>query len=320
MAIIAIDAGHGAVKAMSSSGQRVLFPSLIHPAPNAVDLGGFGQSAATTIDGVAFLVGESARRGGTPLWSKDKAADEDTLRLILVAAAELGATGPVRLATGLPLSWFGSQHQALKQALRGYGADIVLPNGSHTRFWFETVRVLPQGVAAAGPVLDHPDYAPGPYLIVDVGYRTTDYIVVMKLADGSLDFDPTAAGSLDLGMHAVHAALAEVLSTRHRTTFTAAQVAEVDTVVVRGQRLDLSEERTVQETRMARAVVQGLLEKLDSQMDQVLGLVAVGGGSDVLVQSIPGLIPPADAQWVNARGYLSASLLPYNVPAQASGR
>lgn len=303
---LAIDAGHGYVKALSLRGERQLFPALIHPAPVMVDLGSFGQDPVTRIDDTAYWVGQAAKRLAAPLWSRDKAVDEDTLRLILVAAAQLGAVGPVRLATGLPLAWYGSGRQNFTRALQGYGGIVVLPQGQHSRLWFDSVLVLPQGVAAAGPVLDADAYAPGPYLIVDVGYRTTDFIVVTKKADGSLDFDPLAAGSLELGMHTVHSTLAQQLTDRHHTVFTAAQVAQGDSLIVRGQTVDITAEQTRQETAVAHRIVQGLLEKLDSQMDQLLGLVAVGGGSDLLARQVPDVIQPAEPQWANVTGYLAA--------------
>ena len=306
MMMIAIDAGHGYTKGLSSRGARTVFPSMIATAPAAVDLGSFGSGAITRIDGQDFVVGEAARKWATPLWSHDKAIDDDTLRLILTAAAELGASGAVRLATGLPLSWFGAQHATFQQALRGFGGHVTRPDGSTSRLWFESVLVLPQGVAAAGPVLDHGVTEPGPYLVVDVGYRTTDYIIVTKESDGRLTFDPTAAGSLNMGVHAVHAAVSDQLSQTYQTTFTAAQVAETATVVVRGQRIAVSPLRSQQESRVARMIVQGLLERLDTQMDQVLGMVAVGGGSRILSDTLPAVVTPEDPQWANAQGYLAA--------------
>ncbi len=316
---LAIDAGHGYVKALSSRGGRCVFPALIHPAPATVDLGDFAGTALTRIEGDAYLVGQSAQRLAAPLWSRDKAVDTDTLRLILVAAARLGAMGPVRLATGLPLAWYGAGRQGLQKALQGYGGTVVLPNGDTHRLWFESVVVLPQGVAAAGPVLDQDAYAAGPYLIVDVGYRTTDFIVVTKQSAGSLDFDPLAAGSLEIGMHTVYSTLAQHLTDTHQTVFTAAQVAAGDSLVVRGRRIEIIADRTAQETRVARSIVQGLLAKLDSQMDQVLGLVAVGGGSNLLAQAIPGVIQPPEPQWANTRGYLAALLAMEGLRGRLSG-
>jgi len=143
-------------------------------------------------------------------------------------------------------------------------------------------------------------------VVVDIGYRTTDYVVVTKQPDGALTFDSMAAGSLELGMHAVAVALANQLTLTHQIPFTAAQVAMVDSVIVRGQRYPLQELRQTQERQVARSIVQGLMERLDHQLDQVLGLVAVGGGSHLLTQAVPGVIQPDHSQWANAQGYLAA--------------
>lgn len=304
--LIAIDAGHGYVKGLAARGQRTRFPALIAPAPQTLDLGPFGQLPTVQIDTERFVVGEAARRWARPLWTRDKAADTDTARLLLIAAAELGASGPVQLATGLPLAWFGAQHGALRDALRGFGGVVTRADGLRTRLWFEAVLVLPQGVAAAGPVLGDSAYAPGPYLVVDIGYRTTDYILVTKTAAGGLDFDPATAGSLDLGMHAVDQAVADALSAAHQTPLTAAQVAEANTVVIRGRTVAIAADRQFQARRVARTLVQTLLERLDHQLEHVLGLVAVGGGSTLLADVLPGVIPVAEPQWANVRGYLAA--------------
>ena len=304
---VGIDAGHGYTKAMRGNGARVLFPSLICPAPATVDLGEFGtQSAPTMINDTPYLVGEAARRHATPLWDRDKAADADTAHLILVAAAQLGLSGPLRLATGLPLSWWGEQRRAFKAALQGLEARITIPARPFTRLWLEEVLVLPQGVAAAGPILAQPHYQSGPYLVVDWGERTTDYIIVTKRPDGRLNFDPAAAGSLEIGCHAIGTAIAAQLTAQYQTPFQAAAVESLEAVAVRGQRIDLTPFRHDAQQRVTRQVVRALHEALAHQLEQVLGIVAVGGGSALLAQALPAVVQPPDAQWANAVGYLGS--------------
>ena len=64
-------------------------------------------------------------RHTTPLWSRAESADLDTLRLILIAAAQLAwSRRPVQLAMGFPLSWFGPQRKAFCEALTGYGGVV----------------------------------------------------------------------------------------------------------------------------------------------------------------------------------------------------
>lgn len=304
---VGIDVGHGYTKAIQANGLRVLFPSLICPAPSTVDLGEFGtQGVPTVINDQLYLVGAAARRYATPLWDRDKAADEDTARLMMVAAARLGLSGPLRLVTGLPLSWWGAQRRAYKAALEGLEAHITVPGRPATRLWFAEVLVLPQGVAAAGPILAQSHYQAGPYLIVDWGERTTDYIIVMKQADGRLDFDQAAAGSLEIGCHAIALALASQLTARYHTSFQATTLESAEAVAVRGQRIDLMPLRQVAQTRVTQQLARALHEALGPQLEQVLGIVAVGGGSTLLKAALPAVVHPPEAQWANAAGYLGS--------------
>ena len=304
---VGVDAGHGYTKAMRLNGGRALFPSLICPAPATVDLGEFGtQTAPTQINDKLYLVGEAARRHATPLWDRNKAADQDTAYLIMVAAAQLGLSGPLRLATGLPLSWWGTQRREFKAALQGQDARVTIPGRAPTRVWLEEVLILPQGVAAAGPILAQPQYTAGPYLVVDWGERTTEYIIVVKKADGRLDFDQAAAGSLELGCHAIATAMAAQLTAQYQTPFQAAVLESADVVAVRGQRIDLTPLRQEAQQAVTRRLARALHEALNQQLEQVLGIVAVGGGSPLLAGALPAVIQPPDAQWANALGYLGS--------------
>ena len=303
---IAVDAGHGFTKALSADGHQAIFPSLICSAPPTVDLGEFGQRDVVQIDGAPYLVGESARNHATPLWSKEKATDPDTLRLILVAIAQLGASGPIALATGLPLAWFGSQKTDFRQALTGYGASIALPDQPTQQIWIESALVLPQGVAAAGPVLGSPQYRPGPYLVIDVGYRTTDFIIVTKESTGEFTFDLTAAGSLEVGMHAVTVGLLAELADHYRISMKAGAIEGRDFIFVRGQSIALTGLRARYQRQAVQTIAQGLAEALDSQLDQLAGIVAVGGGSELFAANVPGVLTPSASQWANGQGYALA--------------
>ncbi|MDA8205059.1 MAG: ParM/StbA family protein [Thermaerobacter sp.] len=300
---IAIDCGHGFTKALSTGGRRLVFPSLICAQPTALDLGEFAPSQSVSIGGIPYLVGEPARKHATPLWSREKAGDPDTLRLILVAAARLGAVGPVQVATGLPLAWYGSQRRTFREALTGFGAPIALPGQPPQRLWIESAVVLPQGVAAAGPVLAAPDYEPGQYLIVDVGYRTTDYLVVEKTPAGDLAFAADSAGSIELGMHAVSQFVAHALSEQYHVPFTPEEIEAGPCVAIRGQKVDVSQRLRQARETVGRQLARRLAAELDAALEKLLGIVVVGGGSDLLTGILPGAITPPDPQWANAVGY-----------------
>ncbi|MCY0865645.1 MAG: ParM/StbA family protein [Sulfobacillus sp.] len=302
---IAIDVGHGFTKAVSER-QRVFFPSLIAPAPTGVDLGEYAANETVRIDGSDYLVGDAARRHATPLWSRDKAADQDTLRLVLVAAARLGATGPVTVATGLPLSWFGGQRRALREALTGYGGTVALPGRPAQRVWFDAVMVLPQGVAAATAVLAGSEYRAGTYVVADIGYRTTDYVVVEKTPGSQITADPTQAGSLELGTHAVAATIAAELERETEVPFSAAEVEDRDQVFVYGTAVSLAERRRIAQAAVAQQLKAQLHEALDARLAKVGGIILVGGGAEFLKPAFPQAIIPVDAQWANAVAYWSA--------------
>lgn len=301
---IAIDAGHGYTKALSATAQTI-FSSLICPAPASVDLGDYAHSQAIFVDGTAYLVGESARAHATPLWSRDKATDPDTLRLILVAAAQLGANGPVALATGLPLSWYGSQRRAFRDALTGYGGTIQLSNQPAQRLWFESAIILPQGLAAAGPILIQAEREPGDYLVIDIGYRTTDYLIVSKSPNGRLDYAPDAAGSLPVGMSAVGKSVADAINQQYQVEFSPAEIESQTTVAIRGQRIDLTQRRHEANQAVGKQLLQSLALELGSAMDKLIGMVAVGGGSDIITRLLPTALVPSQPQWANVQGYWS---------------
>ena len=303
---IAVDVGHGYTKGLSETGERVLFPSLIAPAPATVDLGEFGTRESVFIDEKPYVVGDAARLYATPLWSRDKAADSDTLRLILVAAAHLGAQGPIQLATGLPLSWFGSQRKAFRDALMGYGGMVKLPSRPVRHLWFESVRVLPQGVAAAVVVLTNPSYRPGPYIVVDVGYRTTEYLVVTKNAAGKLAYDATQAGSLEIGTHAIAATMSAALEREYHLSFKPAEIESETTVFAYGQAVDLNPVRQLAVETVGNQLRDQLTEILDDRLLKAAGIVLVGGGSALLSDAFPGAVVVPDGQWANAQAYLSA--------------
>ena len=303
---IAVDVGHGYVKALSETGERVLFSSLIAPAPAAVDLGEFGNRESVFIDEKPYVVGDAARPYATPLWSRDKATDSDTLRMVLIAAAQLGGVGPVALATGLPLSWFGNQRKAFRDVLMGYGAVIQLPDHPPQRLWFERVRVLPQGVAAAVVVLTNPSYRPGPYVVIDIGYRTTEYLMVSKSAGAKLSYDATQAGSLEIGTHAIAATMSSALEREYHLSFKPAEIESETTVFAYGQAIDLNPIRQQAVETVSNQLRDQLTEILDDRLLKAAGIVLVGGGSGLLAGAFPGAVVVADAQWANAQAYLHA--------------
>ncbi len=306
---IAIDCGHGYVKGLSESGGRVVFPSLISPAPAGVDLGEFGKSEVTRIDGQPFLVGEPARAYAAPLWSREKSADADTLRLILVATAMLGASGPVVMATGLPLSWFGSQKKAFRESLLGYGGTVQLAEKPAQRLWIESVKVLPQGAAAAIATLTGPVTSTETWLILDVGYRTSDYLIVQRYSSSPIEIKTDQAGSLENGMHSAVQTLVRACEATYHLPFGESELEAAHHITVRGERITLSPLRQQAQDTLSARIHDELRLRLGEQLDRLDGVLVTGGGGQALYPALQPLFGvcqlASDSQWANAKGYLS---------------
>ncbi len=308
---IAIDVGHSTVKGLSGNGARTLFPSLITPAPAAVDLGEYGQAQTTLIDGTSYLVGEPARSYAAPLWGRNKGADEDTIRLILVAAARLGAVGDVQAAAGLPLSWYASQRGPLAAALTGRQATVILPGEAPQPIRISAVRVLPQGVAAAIAVLGHPVTESDAWLVVDVGYRTTDHVMISRAPGKAMAPDLAASGTIEIGMSVVARTVAAQVEKVRGVPVTSSEVEMAAGLMIRGQKIDLTAYRHRAAADLADRLARELQQRLGVRLDRIDGILLVGGGALALADAlrtrlgVPVQVPP-EPQWGNASGFLTA--------------
>ncbi|SMC06906.1 plasmid segregation protein ParM [Sulfobacillus thermosulfidooxidans DSM 9293] len=312
MSYIAIDVGHGYTKTLSDT-NRTMFPSLIAPAPAMVELGSNDRLPITRINDTDYLVGNAARLYAVPRWSRDKASDPETLAMLLVAAADHGASGPVHLATGLPLSWYGPGREKFQRALEGFGGTVTLPNGTTHRLWFESVLVLPQGAAAAIPIFAKmPMPADEQWLITDVGYRTTDYLVVNRLPSGSIQPRPDLAGSLEIGMHDVAVAIAQHLRGAEGIDVEESEIEGRAELIIGGQRMDLVPTRQTAQARLAGQLAESIKARLGRAFDRLAGIVVCGGGAEPVGNHFRERVAPMtvvipdEPQWANAQGFLAA--------------
>ncbi|CAB1129490.1 ALP_N domain-containing protein [Candidatus Hydrogenisulfobacillus filiaventi] len=302
-----MDLGHGWVKAMTGD-RRVLFPALMAPADTAAvaDWGDVDGDRPVLINGAPKWIGEPARwHDGAPLWSRDKAQDADSVEMVLVALAALQLAGPVRVAIGLPLGWWATHRAELAMAWKGRSAVVRWPGQEPLRPVIEDVLVLPQGIAAAS-LLATSTYPPGPWLVVDVGYRTTEYVLAIKEPSGQLRYNTSKAGSVELGMARVWTQVADELSREARAPFTAAEVEGRDEVFVRGRSWPLADRIARASENLTVHLRRSLAPILDDALLKARGVLLVGGGAGALAAHWPEALLPADPQWANAEAYWAA--------------
>lgn len=307
---IAIDVGHGYVKGLSETGERVLFPSLIAPATSDMNLGPLASSHSTTVQWGSqpprsYWGGDEARLQATSLFGSDKASDPLTRDLTVIAANRL-IHSPERpqsltLAVGVPLTWYSRERHALQQTLLGTvsidGQSLDVSN----------VQVFPQGVAAILSVLPH-NAASGLYGLVDVGYRTTDYLVVQVNESGLPTLVPGLAGSWEQGIHNALQTVSAHIEQQWRVSYAPHELAQAHTITVRGHDIMVSPEIRQALTQLGGNLTAKLQTVWAPILPRLNTLYLVGGGVDAMSQHVGGMPPHVvpDCQWANVKGYLAA--------------
>ena len=309
---IAVDCGHGFCKGIAEHHPPLMWPSWIAPADIIPETGMTVRS--TTPERIAwgqepeqaYWIGSDAGRMTTSLFSRDKAQDRLTRDLTLLMTGHLTQAvwndGPVALAVGLPLSWYGSHHRALAEALTGSGQI------NHHRLIVARVHVFPQSVAAVMHLLT-PQSVPGLYGVIDIGYRTTDYVLIDVTADHRLRLAPEPSGTWEVGMHQVNAALARRIATMWQVEFAPHELDGQSTITVRGtsQSLEALRQPLVHQWR------DSLMTRVQTAWGPILprlqACLIIGGAAPLLHGAQIGTMPvtiPAEPQWANVQGYLAA--------------
>ena len=170
MYVVGFDNGYQFAKtAQSLSGNAVYVMGSVEPAVKEHSL---------KYNRKYYKVGE-----GRAAITEDKVSDENARLLTMAAIAEELRTeglqkATVILAVGLPFSDYGRERKALAEYYMG--KPILKYEYEGTRYDVEISRVFvfPQGYSAVAPRLNN---MRGDYLVVDVGSKTTD---VLLLRDG----------------------------------------------------------------------------------------------------------------------------------------
>ena len=295
----AIDVGHGYTKGLSESGERVMCPSWIVPAPEGPNVGRFAATTPTLVDGQPYLIGESARLHAVSLFSQDKAADPLTLALTWASAARLLSPGyhVVSLGVGLPLAWYAAQKSLLAQSLQG----SVTVDDRHLDI--PRVTVFPQGIGAL-LIADLPEH--GLVGLVDIGYRTVDYLVA-PIRDGVPAPMINRSGTWTGGMHHAYTSLAQQLERQFQVHFEPHELVDRHRVTVHGQPVDLLPLQDAAFSELAGDLTRHLATTWDDLQAKLDGVFLAGGGALALQSYLSSLGPIqvlADAQWANVHGYL----------------
>jgi plasmid segregation protein ParM len=288
------------------------------------------------IDGRGYFVGELAetqsRARGYTL-DQNQFLSQYKKILALAAIAPFCQSGdPVRLVTGLPITFFRRHKDALTTLLQNrHNVVVIKPNGEREEkmLYIERVRVIPQPFGSMFNLMlnDMGKAASQRFLtekigIIDIGFRTADYTISEKTK-----YSERGSQSTDSGISMAYASIASLLQEKSGVNVELYRLYEAvarGTIKIKGKRFDLTE--------ITRHAFQQLATKIATEVNRlwaedwdVDAIVLTGGGGAALAPYLTPLIEgevlpmPADqdARLNNVQGYLKYGmhLWPANAPA-----
>lgn len=279
------------------------------------------------IEGRSYFVGELAetqsRTRGYTLDQNQFLAQYKKI-LALAAVSPFCQSGdPVRLVTGLPITFFRRHKDALTTMLQSrHPVVMVKPNGEREekQIYIEKVRVIPQPFGSMFNLMlnDIGKPASQRFLtekigIIDIGFRTADYTISDKTK-----YSERGSQSTDAGISTAYAAIASLLQEKSGVSVELYRLYEAvakGVIKIKGKRYDLTE--------VTKHAFQQLATKVATEVNRlwaedwdVDAIVITGGGGLALAPYLTPLLEgevlpvPADqdARMNNVQGYLKYGL------------
>ncbi|MTI82662.1 MAG: ParM/StbA family protein [Firmicutes bacterium] len=315
---IAMDIGYSHVKSITTS-NRVIIPSVVAPFRklSLVDLSSQSDSGHVVeirrVDGTTskYFVGEMAlREGHGASFSLDREKHRHPNHDILaLAAARVLNTGPgAMVVAGLPVAYYRTQREELKNHLEGLHAEVSVNGNKLKRISFGKAVVYPQGAGALFMAPDLPQN--GMVLLVDIGQKTTDYVTA-EVAEGNVKPVSSLCGSVETGVQAIYEIVAQEFLSSTGMPLAAIRVPEIISqsgrITYYGKERDFSGVINQARTDIALAISDQVKAALGDRLAFIKKVYLAGGGAEML-RSMTSLFPEAyvlpEPQWANAAGFL----------------
>ncbi|WP_040980394.1 ParM/StbA family protein [Oceanobacillus jeddahense] len=339
MTIVSADLGYGYVKVIASNGERAIFPSVVGDGVNNVDLTNtFGQrnndinNMHLKMNNESYFIGELAEKessSSTRIFEKERFSNNHTKILLNTAIQLVSDSDIVKIATGLPLDYYQSQSKSFRESILGIHPVTTWVSGplagQEKTINIDNALVLPQGATALFTALiNHEGKFVYPHLmtegnliaLIDIGFRTTDYIVVEIQSNGS--FSPIAklSGSVDAGVINLHNSLHQAFKSKTGGSDLnqryIKQILKNGHLLFKGEKIDFKE--TIKFSK--ESIVSNISDRLKSIWSNeadLFGAIFLAGGGGELFQ--PDIQPYFDnrlqliyeSQFANAIGALRLS-------------
>lgn len=337
METVSVDVGYGYVKAISSSGKKVLFPSVVGSGREQ-SLGHFISNKNGDIDlselhikinGKHYYVGEMALKNsldGSRVFERERYNHEYSTILMNTAIHLITdpTTTEVTLFTGLPLDYYRTQHSEFKQKLLEKSPEIEWVSGLNLgkrRVRIKEVGVFPQGMSAVWATLMNHDGKTykkqlleegNQIAIIDVGFRTTDVCVVeMKGGGGFIPLLPFCE-TIDQGVVNLY----ENIKIAYQNKTGGSDISENKInrilkqkyITYKGKKVDLTQEIEESFKAVANSIIDRINKLWKEEADTFDYIFVVGGGGQLFFDYLQNnfdnrLLSIVSSQFANAIGY-----------------
>lgn len=222
---VSVDVGFGFVKVISEKGEDEVFPSVLAKRSDSALKGIIGGASddysvlywedgenGSRVNERKVYVGEAAMtNGGERKWDDKGKFNIEDLKIFISTA--VGLVNPdndgIDLCVGLPMSYYVEVKDTLREAVKGLRANVSIAGIKPVRqVKINSMFIFPQGAGAYyaaiygidGEIKDY-DLAGASVGIIDIGYRTVDYLVMGKGRKGITMIDGLYGSLEDEGMN-----------------------------------------------------------------------------------------------------------------------
>ena len=326
MQVLGVDIGFGFTKATDGR-QYQIFKSVVGESTEIQFNEPLLQANAPyarhiEVGGEGYFLGELAEaqsRGRGFTLDQSQFLQKYAQTLALGATAPLiSGNDPVRIVTGLPISFYRKYKDTLTQLLQQrHSFNLIKPNGEREEkvISVERVRVIPQPFGSMFNLMLNDIGKPASQRfvtekigIIDVGFRTADYTVSDKTR-----YSERGSQSSDAGISLAFSAIANALMEKSGVSVELYRLYDAvgeGSIKIKGKRYDI--------TKLVQQAFSGLASRIATEVNRLWAddwdidaVVLTGGGGAVLAPYLQSLIEgelipvPADqdARLNNVTGY-----------------
>lgn len=331
---IGLDLGYGFVKGVNEAGKGAMFPSLVGNAYDRPLAELFGSDEESVINNLhlvmthekreEYFIGELARRESRNIsyaFDDDKINHPNTKALLAASALLLfpKEETPIHLVTGLPLEQYIHKKDEFKKMLKEYHIIASFKRDREVKIVkFDKITIFPQAAGAVYSIIidDLQKYLiRGSYIgLIDIGFKTTDYIVFM--VDEKLVLREDMSGTINVGMSSLNNAADKIFTKKTGSKLEVAELMNLvkdEQIFFRGSKLNFSKEIALVKSEISRVIKDRIKSSWGDKLDFFNTVFLTGGGAKELKTFISDIhsntILTKNPQFANAEGFLKVAQL-----------